>query len=134
MSRFGQVNISEIDAVVQTNVPINTVRSKKSISSQFESFCQEGNYSLMDRTSSLEEINTAFKDWGFNTRKKDGSDHKECVLNLMWNSVANFFFKLIHFLMSPLKQPEKAETRKGGICKWNLNFVRTVLLLLPNRR
>lgn len=87
MNRFASNSLSVIDCKIVENVPKNTLKSKKYIWKQFESFCTSRNYSL-DANTSTEKLALILKDWGYNMRKLDGSDYKEGVIKTIWNTTA----------------------------------------------
>ncbi|KAJ3661865.1 hypothetical protein Zmor_006244 [Zophobas morio] len=86
--RFGSSCFQTIDeAIINSNIPENTKKSKKSAWKQFNAFCQEKNY-VLDHQRSIEEIANILKDWGYNMRRKNGEEYKECVVKTLWNVVA----------------------------------------------
>jgi hypothetical protein len=87
MSRFGEESFETIDAIVENTIPSNTKRSKRSVWEQFLSFCREKNY-YFDASTSLNQLASILKDWAFNMKRQDGTDYKESVVKVMWNSTA----------------------------------------------
>lgn len=87
-SRFGEKSLQNINIEIEKRVPINTVRSKKSVWAQFEKFCGNRSYDVTNQALSVIELADILKDWGYNMRKADGSHYKEVVVKQMWNSVA----------------------------------------------
>lgn len=68
--------------------PINTIKSKKTVWSQFEKFCADRSYDVITEAVPVENMNDILLDWAFNMRKCDGTYYKELVVKQMWNSVA----------------------------------------------
>lgn len=87
MSRFGIQSMETINGNIENLTPIHTKRSKQSIWSQFQLFCEEKSYILGPDTAE-EVLVTLLKDWGANMRKKNGSEYKEAVVKTMWNVTA----------------------------------------------
>lgn len=87
-SRFGQVSLQNINEDINKCIPINTVRSKNSVWTQFRNFCGERSYDISSKALSVEKLGEILMDWGYNMRKADGTHYKELVVKLMWNSVA----------------------------------------------
>jgi DNA polymerase III alpha subunit (gram-positive type) len=87
MDRFGRVSLKNIDQAVEEATPSNTIRTKRSIFKQFEIFCKEKNYELL-QTTSQEQIALILKDWAYNMKKTDGSEYKETCVKTMWNITA----------------------------------------------
>lgn len=86
-SRFSKKSNDEIDQAIKGTTPENTVRSKAYVWKQFREFCVERGYQF-DAMTPIEIIAAALKDWAYNMKKVDGSDYKEMVIKVLWNSTA----------------------------------------------
>lgn len=87
MSRFGVSSLQTIDDKVKGTIPLNTIKSKKSVWSQFSAFCHERGYTLT-ADSTDEQLADIMKDWAYNMKKTNGDDYKETVIKAMWNQTA----------------------------------------------
>lgn len=94
-SRFSNISCNNIDLEIQKSVPINTVKTHTSIWLQFSDFCKAKGYNL-NKDTKVEELAVILKDWGFNMRKKDGTEYKESVVKTMWNIVAKKLQEMYH--------------------------------------
>lgn len=86
-SRFGSSDKTEINELVKTSVPANTVRTKQSVWSQFEQFCKARSYELNEETS-VAQLSNILEDWAVNMRKLNGDDYKEYSVKSIWNITA----------------------------------------------
>lgn len=104
-SRFGKESLEEISEEISRCRPINTVRSKNSVWTQFQNFCGERSYDVSSKALSVEKLDEILLDWGYNMRKADGTHYKELVVKLMWNSVAKqiqeMYFKTFNVTIEP---------------------------------
>lgn len=104
--RFGDKSVLNIEKIVSFTMPENTKKSKKYIWRQFEKFCQEKNY-ILDENLSVVKIAAVLADWAFNMRKEDGTEYKESVVKLLWNSVAKLvqenYYKNYGTVFDPFK-------------------------------
>uniref|UniRef100_A0A6P7F3A3 Uncharacterized protein LOC114324677 n=1 Tax=Diabrotica virgifera virgifera TaxID=50390 RepID=A0A6P7F3A3_DIAVI len=85
--RFGDNNHEQIKDLLKNNTPQNTIRTKRSVWTQFEQFCKVRNYQLNDNTS-IQEIAKVLEDWGMNMKKMNGEDYKEYSVKTIWNVTA----------------------------------------------
>jgi hypothetical protein len=92
--------------------------------SQFQAFCKERGYEIMTEPAPPEVLSTVLKDWGQNTRKKDGSEYKEAVLKVIWNSVAKqiqeSYFEKFQLKIYPFSDILFKSARDSRDCKRKL--------------
>ena len=114
-SRFGDKNQKEIDNLRQQSVPINTIKSKKSIWKQFKDFCEIREYILAENTSTskLAEI---LEDWAANMRTINGDDYKEYSVKTIWNMTAKMleekYFHEYNIKFNPFSDIEFQKARQ----------------------
>lgn len=87
MERFGSVNKENITKLIIKSIPSNTLRTKKSVWTQFELFCCSRNYQISEDTTNLELANI-LQDWAVNMRKLNGEDYKDFSVKTIWNITA----------------------------------------------
>lgn len=117
MARFGNVSLSDINEIAENSTPVNTIKSRKSIWQQFQQFCNQKGYSLMEERCTNNVLNDALKDWAFNMKKANGEDYKESVIKVMWNNTAkqlqDIYFSKFGTKIDPFKDIEFASSRKA---------------------
>lgn len=132
MSRFGSFSIDDIDKVAQNSIPVNTMKSRKSVWLQFRQFCHDKGHSFEDVKCSNEKLNDILKDWAFNMKKANGEDYKESVVKVMWNCTAKQLQELYYekwgTKIDPFRGLEFSTSRRARDSK------RRVLQAMPEKR
>ena len=86
-NRFGSANSRDIEIAIENSTPLNTKKTRMSVSKQFNSFCADRQYELSENTS-IEDLAKIMEDWGYNMKKQNGENYKEIVIKSMWNITA----------------------------------------------
>uniref|UniRef100_A0A6P7FXK5 Uncharacterized protein LOC114335199 n=1 Tax=Diabrotica virgifera virgifera TaxID=50390 RepID=A0A6P7FXK5_DIAVI len=106
MSRFGCNTDENINEIIESNIPKNTVYSKKFVWKAFMDFCNDRKYEL-DGNRTVEELASILKDWAVNMRRKDGTEFKEATVKTMWNLTSKLlqekYYKEMKVIIDPFK-------------------------------
>lgn len=121
MNRFGQENIEVVRQETDQLTPANTKKSKASAWKQFTDFCLEKSYNFDREDISVEELGLILEDFGFNMRRKDGTNYKESVVKVLWNSTVKqlqeHFYKRYNRKFDPFSDVEFANARAARNAK-----------------
>ena len=86
----------------------------------FESFCEEKKYDLKQETSVV-ELASIMKDFGYNVKKKNGQDYKGKVIKTIWNTVEKSlqekYKENYNIVFNPFQDVDFASARKARDAK-----------------
>lgn len=105
-TRFGNNSINEIESTIKQSIPRNTMKTKKSAWEQFRMFLDARNYTL-EKDTSEQVIAKILEDYGFNMKKRDGTDYTEASVKTLWNTTAQMvqekYFLEFNIKIDPFK-------------------------------
>lgn len=130
-SRFGCQDQSDIERMIKSATPANTVRTKQSVWHQFEQFCKVRKYEL-GRNKTKTELASILQDWAVNMRKANGEEYKEYSVKTIWNITAKILQEKYHnefnFTFNPFSDIDFKMARDAR------NAKRKDLQLQPSKR
>uniref|UniRef100_T1IRV3 DUF3504 domain-containing protein n=1 Tax=Strigamia maritima TaxID=126957 RepID=T1IRV3_STRMM len=119
-SRWGDVDVQTIDISIDQPIPTNTRKNHTSIWHQFTEFCSSKNYSLTPVTTTI-TLNQILKDFAWNMRKTDGTEYKETVIKVLWNTTAKllqqYYFDNFNIIFNPFNDVEFKTARAARDAK-----------------